>query len=142
MRKSRRKRGEVTPNLQRVRENGAAVEINVCTEELLGEVAMEIEAFSAQIGLRIMHAVMEQEVQRTLGPWGRQTAYRHGSQPGYVIYGGRKVGMERPRVRGKGGGEIGLDYLSDLSEAGQDAGGGGAAADPPVFGPGLCRSDR
>ena len=109
MRKSRSKRQKVTPNLERVQVNGEALEINVSADQLLGEVAVEIEAFSAQIGLRIMHAVMEQEVDKMLGPWGRQSAWRHGSQRGYVVYGGRKVGMERPRVRGKEGGEIGLD---------------------------------
>lgn len=44
-----------------------------------------------------------------IGPWGRQSAHRHGTQPGYVVYGGRKVSIERPRVRGKGGGEVDLD---------------------------------
>ena len=109
MRKSRSKRQKVTPNLERVQVKGEALEINVSADQLLGEVAVEIEAFSAQIGLRIMHAVMEHEVGTIVGPWGRQRAWRHGSQPGYVVYGGRKVGMDRPRVRGKGGGEIGLD---------------------------------
>ncbi len=109
MRKSRRKTRKVSPKSEGVQANGGELRINVSTDQLLGEVAMEIEAFSAQIGLRIMRAVMEQEVGKMLGPWGRQSAYRHGTQPGNVIYGGRKVGMERPRVRGKGGGEIGLD---------------------------------
>ncbi len=36
-------------------------------EDLLSEVAGEIEAFSAQIGLRIMHAVMGQEVSEKVG---------------------------------------------------------------------------
>ena len=60
-------------------------------EDLLSEVAGEIEAFSAQIGLRIMHAVMEHEVNKKVGVWGQQSAYRHGTQPGYVVYGGRKA---------------------------------------------------
>ncbi len=119
MRKSRRSRGKVTRNLEGVKVNGEALEINVSMDQLLGEVAVEIEAFSAQIGLRIMHAVMEHEVGTIVGPWGRQRAWRHGSQPGYVVYGGRKVGMERPRVRGKEGGEIGLDTYRTFQRQGK-----------------------
>ena len=74
MRKSRSKRQKVTPNLERVQVKGEALEINVSADQLLGEVAVEIEAFSAQIGLRIMHAVMEHEVGTIVGPWGRQRA--------------------------------------------------------------------
>ncbi len=109
MRESRSKTRKVTPKSEGVQASVDELRINLSTDRLLGEVAMEIEAFSAQIGLRIMHAVMEHEVGKMLGPWGRQRAYRHGRQPGYVVYGGRKVGIERPRIRGKGGGEIGLD---------------------------------
>ena len=78
-------------------------------EELLCEVNGQIEAFSAQVGMRIMHAVMEQELGKIVGEWGRPSAYRHGSQRGYVVYGGRKVSIARPRVRGRNGGEVGLD---------------------------------
>jgi transposase-like protein len=48
-------------------------------EELLCEVNGQIEAFSAQVGMRIMHAVMEYEVGKIVGEWGRQSAYRHGA---------------------------------------------------------------
>jgi len=78
-------------------------------EELLCEVNGQIEAFSAQVGMRIMLAVMEHEVDKIVGEWGRPSAYRHGSQRGYVVYGGRKVSIARPRVRGRNGGEVGLD---------------------------------
>ena len=65
-------------------------------DQLLGEVAGEIEAFSAQIGLEIMQALMDHEVGEMIGPWGRQSAHRHGTQPGYVVYGGRKVSIGAP----------------------------------------------
>ena len=45
-------------------------------EDLLNEVAGEIEAFSAQIGLHIMQAVMEHEVGKKVGVCGQQKAYR------------------------------------------------------------------
>ncbi len=109
MRKKRGKTRKVTPKRTGVEMSGEKLTLNCSMDQLLDEVAGEIEAFSAQIGLQIMHAVMDHEVSGIVGSWGRQGAYRHGTQPGYVVYGGRKVGLERPRVRGKGGGEIGLD---------------------------------
>ena len=91
MRKSRSKRQKVTPNLERVQVNGEALEINVSADQLLGEVAVEIEAFSAQIGLRIMHAVMEQEVDKMLGPWA-------GRAPGVTAVNGAMWSMEGARL--------------------------------------------
>ena len=44
-----------------------------------------------------------------VGVWGQQMAYRHGAQGGYVEYGGRKVKIKRPRVRGKDGAEVNLE---------------------------------
>lgn len=42
----------------------------------------EIEAFTAQAGLKIMHALLENEIEQRCGAHGEQTAYRHGTQPG------------------------------------------------------------
>ena len=41
-------------------------------EDLVSEVAGEIEAFSAQIGLHIMQAEMEHEVSEKVGVWGQE----------------------------------------------------------------------
>jgi hypothetical protein len=67
--------------------------------ELIGGMQSEIESFSAQLGLQIMRTLMEQEIQSRLGRHGSQSHYRHGQQPGYVVYGGRKASLERPRMR-------------------------------------------
>ena len=109
MRKSRGKTRKVTRKTAGVEVSGKKLTLSWPIDQLLGEVAGEIEAFSAQIGLEIMQALMDHEVGEMIGPWGRQSAHRHGTQPGYVVYGGRKVSIERPRVRGKGGGEVELD---------------------------------
>ena len=114
MRKSRGKIRKVICKTESVKVSEKTLTLTWTIDQLLGEVAGEIEAFSAQIGLRIMHAVMDHEVGAMVGPWGRQSAYRHGAQPGNVVYGGRKVGIERARIRGKGGGEIGLDTYRAL----------------------------
>lgn len=67
--------------------------------ELIQGMSAEIESFSAALGLQIMRAVMEKEIESRLGCHGSQSHYRHGEQPGYVVYGGRKITLERPRMR-------------------------------------------
>ena len=70
--------------------------------EMILETKAEIEALSAQAGLKISHHFLEQEIEQRCGPHGQQSAYRHGSQSGYVVYAGRKVSIPKPRVRAKG----------------------------------------
>jgi putative transposase len=84
------------------------LEAQLPLEELIAGVAQDIETFAAELGLTIMQKVMEAEVQRTVGPWGQQSACRHGHQAGYVIYGGRKVHLPRPRLRSREDQEVPL----------------------------------
>src|SRR6478736_10160839 len=51
---------------------------------------------------------MEAEIEQKVGPWGRQKTHRHGHQPGYVIYAGRKVTLQRPRLRSREDQEVPL----------------------------------
>ena len=76
-----------------------ALEAQLPMEQLIAGVRDDVEAFAAQLGLTVIQRVMEAEIQKQLGPWGKQSIYRHGQQPGYVIYGGRKVSVARPRLR-------------------------------------------
>jgi len=64
-------------------------------------------------GLAVLHEAMEHEVIELAGPRGRhdadRQAYRHGRTTGKVTLGGRRVTVERPRVRASdGSGELGL----------------------------------
>lgn len=77
--------------------------------DLILELKHDIEAVSADIGLKIMHRYMDQEIERRSGPWGEQTHYRHGTQPGYVVFHGRKVPIQRPRLREKTAAEAALE---------------------------------
>lgn len=77
--------------------------------DLILEMKQDIEAVSAEVGLKIMQRYMDQEIQRRCGPWGAQTHYRHGSQPGYVVFHGGKVSIRRPRLRDKAAGEAALE---------------------------------
>ena len=76
-----------------------ALEAQLPMDELIAGARQDIEAFAAELGLTLIQRVMEAEIKQKVGPWGQQQTYRHGHQPGYVVYGGRKVKLERPRLR-------------------------------------------
>jgi putative transposase len=63
-------------------------------------------ACSTALGLEVMSELMDVEVAELAGPKGKhnpqRVAMRHGTQPGTVTLGGRRVGVRRPRVRGAG----------------------------------------
>lgn len=70
-------------------------------------------ALAVGAGFQVMAAVLEAQVTELCGPRGRhdpdRSAYRHGSEDGSVVLGGRRVPVRRPRVRAAdGSGEIGL----------------------------------
>lgn len=87
--------------------------------ELIAGVRTDIEALCAQIGLRIMNVLMNQELETHLGPWGKQRAYRHGHQNGYIVYAGRKLALKRPRVRSKESQEIPLQSYKAFQSDGR-----------------------
>jgi putative transposase len=76
-------------------------------QEVLGQlvgVAREgLLALSVEVGLEVLRELLEQEVVGIVGPKGKsnrdRTAVRHGDEDGEVTLGGRRVRVERPRVR-------------------------------------------
>jgi putative transposase len=96
-----------------------ALEAQLPMEELISGVCQDIEAFAAELGLTIMSRVMEAEIQRKVGHWGQQPIHRHGHQPGYVIFGGRKVSLERPRLRNRQDQEVRLDSYAAFQQNGK-----------------------
>jgi transposase-like protein len=99
--------------------NPANFQFDLPILEMILETKAEIEALSAQAGLKIIHHFLEEEIQQRCGPHGQQSAYRHGSQPGYVVYAGRKVSIPKPRVRAKAGGEIRLQSYQAFQQDGR-----------------------
>lgn len=87
--------------------------------EIIMETKAEIEALSAQAGLKIIRHFLEEEIQQCCGSHGQQRAYRHGNQPGYIVYAGRKVSIPKPRVRAKAGGEIRLQSYRAFQQDGR-----------------------
>lgn len=87
--------------------------------EMILQTKAEIEALSAQAGLKIIHHFLEAEIQERCGPHGQQSVYRHGSQPGYIVYAGRKVAIPKPRLREKAGQEIRLESYQAFQQDGR-----------------------
>lgn len=87
--------------------------------EVILQTRAEVEALSAQAGLKIIHHFLEQEIAQRCGAHGQQSAYRHGSQPGYVVFGGRKVSISKPRLRAKAGPELVLKSYQAFQQDGR-----------------------
>lgn len=72
-----------------------------------------------ETGLQVVAAMLEQDRELLCGrrsqPDGDRTAYRHGYDRGWLVLGGRRVVLEKPRVRRKGGGEVVLPSWAELS---------------------------
>jgi transposase-like protein len=71
--------------------------------QLVGAAKEGLLALSVGVGLGVLSELMEEEVDDVVGPKGRwnaeRTAVRHGREGGEVTLGGRRVEVQRPRVR-------------------------------------------
>jgi putative transposase len=71
--------------------------------ELVGAAKEGLLALSVGVGLGVVAELMEEEVTDVVGPRGRhipeRSAVRHGHESGEVTLGGRRLAVERPRVR-------------------------------------------
>ena len=86
-------------------------QVSVALAELAGEMREGLLALAVGTGLQVMAAIMEQDVTAVCGPKGRhdpdRAAVRHGRGVGSVTLGGRRVPVERPRMRATdGSGEV------------------------------------
>jgi putative transposase len=85
--------------------------VSVALAELAGEMREGLLALAVGTGLQVMAALMEADVTAACGPKARhdpeRTATRHGHGAGSVSLGGRRVPVERPRMRAvDGSGEV------------------------------------
>src|SRR4030095_12972506 len=117
MRKYRRMREQANPKAES--RQVMALEAQLPMEELVSRAREDLETFATEIGLTIIRRVMEAEIQMKVGLWGQQPVHRHGHQPGYVIFGGRKVKLDRPRLRSREDKEIGLDTYAAFQQNGR-----------------------
>ena len=87
--------------------------VEVALAEIAGAAKEGLLALSVGVGLAVLGELLEEEVDEVVGPKGRhngaRSAYRHGHEQGEVTLGGRRVPIERPRVRSAdGSGELAL----------------------------------
>jgi len=91
--------------------------------EVWEELQADVERLAGEAGLQILSAILQDEVRQRVGPPYRPDpvsgARRWGSQPGYVVFGGQKIGIERPRVRTQEGQEVELENYRRLQQDGR-----------------------
>ena len=100
-----------------------AVSVPLPLVEVWEELQPEVERLTGLAGLQIIRAVIEEEVTRRVGPRyqpsGEGSCRRWGQQPGYVVFAGQKVPVQRPRVRSREGQEVELESYSRLQHDGR-----------------------
>jgi putative transposase len=78
-------------------------QVTIALHELAGVAKEGLLAFSVGIGLAVLDELFEAEVVRLAGPKGKhdsdRRAYRHGHEQRQVTLGGRRVQVNKPRVR-------------------------------------------
>jgi putative transposase len=83
--------------------------VTIALAELAGTAREGLLALAVGTGMRVLAELLGADVERLVGPKGRhnpaRTAVRHGTQPGSVTLGGRRVRVDRPRVRTADGGQ-------------------------------------
>jgi putative transposase len=81
--------------------------VTIALAELAGAAREGLLALAVGTGLGVLGSLLDTDVERLAGPKGRhnpdRAAVRHGSQPGKVTLGGRRVRVDRPRVRSADG---------------------------------------
>jgi putative transposase len=77
--------------------------VTVALAELAGAAREGLLALAVGTGLGVLTALLDADVERLVGAKGRhnrtRAAVRHGTQPGKVTLGGRRIRVDRPRVR-------------------------------------------
>ncbi|MGH9782135.1 MAG: IS256 family transposase [Candidatus Acidiferrales bacterium] len=100
-----------------------AVRLPLPLVEVWEELQPEVEHLTGLAGLKIIRAVIEDEVRRRVGPRyqpdAESSCVRWGQQPGYVVFAGQKVAVDRPRVRTRKGEEVSLDSYERLQHDGR-----------------------
>lgn len=86
-------------------------QVTVAMDEIVADVQEGLLALAVGTGLQVMGQLMAADVDAACGPKGKhnrdRTTVRHGSEAGSVTLGGRRVPVQRPRMRTSDGtGEV------------------------------------
>jgi transposase-like protein len=78
-------------------------DVSVTLTEIVSSAREGLLAFAVGTGLQVMQQIMDEQVAALCGPPGKHNperrGYRHGREAGSVTLGGRRIPIERPRVR-------------------------------------------
>ncbi|MGH8961962.1 MAG: IS256 family transposase, partial [Jatrophihabitantaceae bacterium] len=85
--------------------------VSVSMAEIAEDMREGLLALAVGTGLQVMQSIMAEDVAAVCGPKGKhdpaRTAVRHGTEAGSVTLGGRRVPVQRPRMRAAdGSGEL------------------------------------
>jgi putative transposase len=85
--------------------------VSVAMNEIAADMHQGLLALAVGVGLQVMNALMDADVAAACGPRGKhdaeRVAVRHGTGRGSVTLGGRRVPVDRPRMRAvDGSGEL------------------------------------
>jgi transposase-like protein len=99
-----------------------SVRIDLPVGELLGDLRAAVNDFAGESGLRLMLALIGEEVEQRAGRRyehnPERDAHRWGWEDGYVTWAGRKVPIERPRLRDRKGREVELERYGQFQSDG------------------------
>jgi len=95
--------------------------VQVALGELAGAAKEGLLALSVGVGLGVLTELMAEEVDDVVGPRGRhdaeRVAVRHGHEDGSVTLGGRRLPVQRPRVRAAdGSGEVAMTTYAHFAD--------------------------
>jgi putative transposase len=111
-----RKERKSIHKLEEVQGQELQVRVPLPMVEVWAEMQAKVEELAGQAGLQILRAILENEVAHRVGPPHRPNpsagCVRWGKQPGYVVFAGKKIPLERPRVRTREGQEVELELES------------------------------
>jgi len=89
------------------------VQLTLPVPEILAGLHGAIEETATRAGVLIMRTLLEEEVERLAGEKHKHNpdrqGLRWGKEESHVVFGGRKIAVERPRVRSLAGKEIPLE---------------------------------
>ena len=92
--------------------DAAGVDVSALVEEAFQEVGVSFDRFCLATGIATLQGMLEEDATRLCGPaHARQperAGHRWGRTQGKVVFHGGAVGVSRPRVRAKAGGEVPL----------------------------------
>lgn len=90
------------------------------SEYLYAKAQYGLMELSMSLGLEVLRMMLEKDVEQYAGPKGKhntkeRSGYRHGTEKTTVVMGGKKIRVDRPRVRAQdGSGELPLETLGLL----------------------------